>query len=144
MGSLNGWAGIIGSDVSLAVLHFLFILLIGFYGFFRIDEFNTFRLHVIVVNTNHMTIYVAKRKNDQYREGHTSYLARSEKFTFSITEKILKVLPQSITLPSIVCACSAASNPACRGIPGDLLDMHAGWIKHTVMDRLTVSKALLL
>ena len=44
-----------------------------------------------------MTIYVAKRKNDQYREGHTSYLARSGKFTcpVSVTEKILKVLPQS-------------------------------------------------
>ena len=26
-----------------------------------------------------MSIYVAKRKNDQYREGHTSYLARSRK-----------------------------------------------------------------
>ena len=47
----------------------------------------------------------------------------------------------------------AASNPACRRIPADLLDMQAGWrcpssknryIKHTVKDRLTVSKALLL
>ena len=47
----------------------------------------------------------------------------------------------------------AASNTACRRIPGDLLDMHAGWrcpsskniyIKYTVKDRLTVSKALLL
>ena len=47
----------------------------------------------------------------------------------------------------------AASSPACRRIPGDLLDMQAGWrcpssktryIKHTVKDRLSVSKALLL
>ena len=47
----------------------------------------------------------------------------------------------------------AASNPACRRIPGDLLDMHAGWrcpssknryIKHTMEDRLSVSKSLLL
>ena len=46
-----------------------------------------------------------------------------------------------------------ASNPACRRILGDLLDMQAGWrcpssknryIKNTVKDRLTVSKALLL
>ena len=46
-----------------------------------------------------------------------------------------------------------ASNPAWRRIPGDLLDMHSGsrcpssknrYIKHTVKDRLTVSKALLL
>ena len=48
----------------------------------------------------------------------------------------------------------AASKPACRRIPGDLLDMHAaGWrcpssknryIKHTIEDRLRVSKSLLL
>ena len=46
-----------------------------------------------------------------------------------------------------------ASNPACRRIRGDLLDIHAGWrcpysknryIKCTVKDRLTVSKSLLL
>ena len=35
---------------------------LGFYGFFRIDEINSFRLHDIVFNTDHMTIYVAKRK----------------------------------------------------------------------------------
>ena len=147
-----------------------------------------------------MTIYVAKRKNDQYREGHTSYLARPGKSTcpVSITEKILKVLPQSSKSFPLVrrivkfkagecfhasggvsvstlrkefrkfiepfvddiskysthsVRSGAASNPACRRIPGDLLDMHAGlrcpssknrYIKHTVKDRLTVSKALLL
>ena len=113
----------------------------------------------------------------------------------SVTEKILKVLPQSSkSFPLIRCIVKskagecfhasrgvsvstlrqefkkfiepfvdeysmhnmrsdAASYPACRRIPGDLLDMHAGWgwpssknryIKHTVKDRLTVSKALLL
>ena len=35
-------------DASLAVLRFLFILLVGFYGFFRIDEINSFRLHDIL------------------------------------------------------------------------------------------------
>ena len=77
MGIVQAIANFCSLDVSLAVPHFLFILLVGFYGFFRIDEINSFRLHDIVVNTDHMTIYVAKRKNDQYREGHTSYLARS-------------------------------------------------------------------
>ena len=43
----------------------------------------------------------------------------------------------------------AASNTACRRIPGDLFDMHVPsskniYFKHTVKDRLTVSKALLL
>ena len=44
------------SDVSLAVLRLLFILLAGFSGFFRIDEINSFRFHYTVVNTDHMTI----------------------------------------------------------------------------------------
>ena len=45
----------------------------------------------------------------------------------------------------------AASNPACRKIAGDLLDIHAGWrcesnkhryIKHGLSKRLAVSKEL--
>ena len=82
------------SNNSLATLHFLFILLVGFYGFFRIDEINSFCLKDVTINADHMSVYVAKRKNDQYREGHTSYLARSVKSTFpvSITERIIKVL----------------------------------------------------
>ena len=132
--------------------------------------------------------------------GHTSYLARFGKSTcpVSVTEKILKVLPQSSKSFPLVrrivkskagecfhasrgvsvatleqefkkfvepfvddifkysmhsMRSGAASNTARRRIPGDLLDMHAGWrspsskniyIKHTVKDRLTVSKALLL
>ena len=49
-------ANFYSSDVFLAVLRFLFILLVGFYGFFGIDEINSFRLHDIVVNTDHTTI----------------------------------------------------------------------------------------
>ena len=45
------------SDVSLAVLRFLFILLVGFYGFFRIDEINSFRLHdIVAVSYTHLTL----------------------------------------------------------------------------------------
>ena len=45
----------------------------------------------------------------------------------------------------------ATSNPACRKIAGDLLDIHAGWrceptkhryIKHGLSERLAVSKEL--
>ena len=45
----------------------------------------------------------------------------------------------------------AASNPACRKIAGDFLDIHAGWrcestkhryIKHRLSKRLAVSKEL--
>ena len=47
----------------------------------------------------------------------------------------------------------AASNPACRSISPDLLDMHADWkcaisknryIKHTVNDRLKVARSIAL
>ena len=183
----------------LATLRFLFILLVGFYGFFRVAEINSFFLQDVTINAVHMSIYVAKRKNDQYWEGHTSYLARSGKSTcpVSITGRIIKVLSQSNPLypfdRRIVKSKSgeyfhaskgvsfssreefkkyiqpfvddvskygthsmrsgAASNPACRRIPGDLLDMHAGWrcpssknryIKHAIKDRLSFSKSLLL
>ena len=51
----------------------------------------------MTIKADHMSIYVAKRKNDQYREGHTSCLVRSGKSTcpVSINERILKVLSQS-------------------------------------------------
>lgn len=69
----------------LATLRFLFILLVGFYGFFRIDEINSFCLKDVTINADHMSIYVSKRKNDHYREGHSSYLARSGKSTCPVS-----------------------------------------------------------
>ena len=154
----------------------------------------------MTINAVHMSIYVVKRKNDQYWEGPTSYLARSGKSTcpVSITGRIIKVLSQSNPLYLLVrrivksksgeyvhaskgvsistlreefkkyiqpfvddvskygthsMRSGAASKPACRRIPGDLLDMHAGWrcpssknryFKHTIKDRLSLSKSLLL
>lgn len=72
-------------------------MLVGFYGFFRVDKINSLSIKDITVKGDHMTIYVAKRKNDQYQEGHTSYLVRSAKTTcpVAITEKLIKLLPQS-------------------------------------------------
>ena len=142
--------------------------------------------------------FVPQRKNYQHREGHTAFLARTNKVTcpVAVTERLIKLLPQSSSaLPLIrrivkakskehfhsslgvsvstlreefkkhikpfVCDISkygthsmksgAASNPACRKIAGDLLDIHAGWrcestkhryIKHGLNERLAVSKAL--
>ena len=122
-------------------------------------------------------------KNDQFREGQTSYLARSGKSScpVSITERIVKSksgeyfhASKGVSISTLrdefqkyiqpfvddvskygahSMRSGAASNPACRRIPGDLLDMHAGWrcpssknryIKHTIEDRLRVSKSLLL
>ena len=192
-------ANFYSSDVSLAVLRFLFTLLVGFHGFFRIDEINSFRLHDIIVNTDHMTIYVAKRKNDSIGRAippilpglrsldvQLVLLKRSLRFyhmysrinRFLLFVVLFSLKPENAFTLVGVCLClrkesgsllspssiskfsmhsmrsGAASNPACRRIPGDILDMHAGWrcpssknryIKHTVKARLTVpAKALLL
>ena len=85
------------SRASLADLCFLFILLVGFAGFFRIDEFRNIGLRDISIHSDHMSLYVSQRKNDQYREGHTAFLARTGKVTCPVvvTERLIKLLPQS-------------------------------------------------
>ena len=189
------------SSSSLAVIRFLFILLVGFAGFFRMDEIRNLSVKDVSICSEYMSVFIPKRKNDQYREGHTSLLARSHKATcpVSITERLIKLLPLSSESSSplvrrIVKSKSkeyfhvskgisyttlreefrkyvtpfvddiarygthsiksgAASNPACRSVSADLLDMHAGWkcansknryIKHTVNDRLKVARSIAL
>ena len=56
------------SSNALATFRFLFILLVGFYGFFSIHEINSFCLKDVTINADHKSIYVAKRKTDQCRE----------------------------------------------------------------------------
>ena len=189
------------SSSSLAVIRFLFILLVGFAGFFRMDEIRNLSVKDVSICSEYMSVFIPKRKNDQYREGHTSLLARSHKATcpVSITERLIKLLPLSSESSSplvrrIVKSKSkeyfhvskgisyttlreefrkyvtpfvddiarygthsiksgAASNPSCRNVSADLLDMHAGWkcansknryIKHTVNDRLKVARSIAL
>ena len=82
---------------SLAVIRFLFILLVGFTGFFCMDEISNLSVKDVSICSEYMSVFIPKRKNDQYREGHTSFLARSYKATcpVAITERLLKVLPSS-------------------------------------------------
>ena len=58
-------------------------------GFFVLMELTDFALRMWPLMP---TTCPAKRKNDQYREGHTSYLARSGKFScpVSITDELLR------------------------------------------------------
>ena len=49
VGIVHAFVNFYSLDVSLAFPHFLFKLLVGFYGFFRIDEIYSFRLHDIIV-----------------------------------------------------------------------------------------------
>ena len=142
-----------------------------------------------------MSVYVPQRKNDQHREGHTAFLARTGMVTcpVTMTERLIKLLPQSspafplvrrivkakskeYTHSSLGVSVStlreefqkhikpfvsdiskygnnsmksgATSNPACRKIAGNLLDIYARWrcestkhryIKHDLNERLAVS-----
>ena len=83
---------------SLAVIRFLFILFVGFAGFFRMDEIRHMSVKDVSICSEYMSVFIPKRKNDQYREGHTSLIARSHKSTcpVAITERLLKLLPSSI------------------------------------------------
>ena len=137
-------------------------------------EIRNIALRDVSIHSDHMSVYVPQRKNDQYREGYTAFLVRTGKVTcpVAVTEQLIKLLPQSSSafplVRRIVKAKSkeyfhsslgvsvstlreefkkhikpfvsdifkygahsmksgAASNPACRKIAGDLLDIHAGW-----------------
>ena len=85
------------ASASLADIRFLFILLVGYAGVFRISEVLSIRVRDVSIFDDFMKVYLVKRKNDQYRDGHFSVIARSQKPTcpVGITERILSLLPDS-------------------------------------------------
>lgn len=85
------------ASASLADLRFLFILLVGYAGVFRISEVLSVRVKDVSIFDDFMSVYLVKRKNDQYKDGHVSVIARSRKLTcpVGITEKLLSLLPDS-------------------------------------------------
>ena len=84
-------------SASILALRFLFILLIGYFGLFRMNEILRIRPCDIQISDSHLSIFISSRKNEQHRDGHTSILARSGKITcsVSITEKIMSLLPST-------------------------------------------------
>lgn len=68
--------------------------LVGYAGLFRISELLSVKIKDITIVHDSMSIFVSKRKNDQFREGHTSIIARSGKVScpVSITERLLVLL----------------------------------------------------
>ena len=85
------------ASASLADIRFLFILLVGHAGVFRISEVLSIRVRDVTIFDDFMKVYLIKRKNDQYRDGHVSVIAESRKPTcpVGITERILSLLPDS-------------------------------------------------
>ena len=69
--------------------------MVGFVGFYRMGEIRTLSVKDVSICSEYVSVFIPKRKNDQYREGHTSLLARSHKATcpVCITERLLKLLP---------------------------------------------------
>ena len=67
--------------IFLVVLSLLFVLffvvLVGFAGFYRMGEIRTLSVKDVSICSEYMSVFIPKRKNDRYREGHTSLLARS-------------------------------------------------------------------
>ena len=83
------------SEMSLASIRFLFVLLVGHEGMLRADELLSIRYKDIETSSSNMVIFIPKQKNDQHREGHYSNIKRSSKITcpVSFTEKLLDWLP---------------------------------------------------
>ena len=82
------------ASASLADISFLFVLLVGYAGLFRISELLNVKVKDISISDVGMSICLSQRKNDQFREGHTSIIARSSKVScpVSITERLLPLL----------------------------------------------------
>ena len=60
-------------NAPLKHIRFLFVVLVGYSGFLRIEEIINVRVKDIsFVDKQYMSIFIEKRKNDQHREGHTS------------------------------------------------------------------------
>ena len=69
------------TSASLADIRFLFILLVGYAGVFRITKILSLRVKDIIILEDFMKINLIKCKNDQYRNGHISVLGMSRKPT---------------------------------------------------------------
>ena len=72
----------------------MFVFLVGYAGLFRISELFSIKIKYITVVHDGMSIFVSKRKNDQFREGHASIIARSGRVScpVSINERLLILL----------------------------------------------------
>ena len=60
---------------SLPELQILVLISLGFIGLFQWDELSNMKVQDITFSTDHMAIFVEKRKNDQFREGFWGFIA---------------------------------------------------------------------
>ena len=76
---------------SLAELQILVLISLGFFGLFRWDELSNMKVQDITFSTDHMAVFVEKRKNDQFREGFWGFIASTNDpyCPVSLTKKFL-------------------------------------------------------
>lgn len=76
---------------SLSNLQIVIIVVVGFAGFLRWSDLSNIRVENIKFCNSHMDIVLEKRKNDQYRTGHSITIARtgSPYCPVSLTERFL-------------------------------------------------------
>ena len=81
----------------MADIRFLFVLSVGYAGLFRVSELLNVRVKDVSIDDIGMSVFISQRKNDQFREGHKSVIARPNKIScpVAITEKILSLLPDA-------------------------------------------------
>ena len=84
-------------NATLEQLRLLFIVIVGYAGMMRVGELLAIKRKDVTIDSDRMAIFLSKRKNDQYREGHTVNFRKSGKITcpVSITSKLLSFLPNS-------------------------------------------------
>ena len=85
------------NSASPADLRLLFIVLVVYSVFLRIGELLSIEVRHIRIVPEGMSIFLPKRKNDQFRAGNTIYIAKTYKITcpVSITERLLQMLPNN-------------------------------------------------
>ncbi len=69
---------LMGPPQSLGKVRTMCMCILGFAGFLRFDELSNITNGDLAVFDTHMTIFIEKAKTDQYREGRTVYISRSE------------------------------------------------------------------
>ena len=80
-------------DGSLADLQVAALFALGFFGFLRWDDLSRLTPANLVFAPTHLTVFLEKRKNDQFREGSQVLIARSEESVcpVAVVEKFLRV-----------------------------------------------------
>ena len=67
---------------------------LGFFGFLRWDDLSRLTVDNLQFEDSHLAIFLAQRKNDQFRQGSWVFIARSDSSPcpVAVVEKFLKAI----------------------------------------------------